>query len=106
MKEEGGITYPMIRGASGWGVLCYSDSPMIAREVGQVICRQARRQCLVKVYKTHALTRYGGVQYSGTIRCTGTEHLLSECEVSLTPQTSCPGGYTAVECTSGIPAYT
>ena len=89
----------MIRGASGWGVLCYSDSPMVTREVGEVICRQTESQFLARI---HTLTNYGGVQYSGTIRCAGTELLLSECGVNLTPQISCPGGYTTVECTPGI----
>ena len=102
MKEDGDHTYPVIRGESGWGVLCYNDTtPVVTSEAGEVICRQTRRQFLTRISKTRRLTNYGGVQYNGTIHCTGTELLLSECKVKLTSQSSCPGGYTTVECTSG-----
>jgi lysyl oxidase-like protein 2/3/4 len=103
MKEDGDHTYPVIRGESGWGVLCYNDTtPVVTREVGEVICRQTRRQFLTRISKTRRLTNYGGVQYNGTIHCTGTKLLLSECKVKLTSQSSCPGGYTTIECTSAL----
>ena len=104
--EEGGHTYPQIRGESGWGIFCHSNRPVVTREVGEVICRQTRRQFLARISKGARPADYDGVCYSGNIHCTSSKLLLSECDVSITQQDSCPGGYTTVDCTSGICNYT
>lgn len=94
--------YPHVRGSAGWGLFCHSDTPVLTKVVGEVICRQTQRKFLSSVSKTLLEpTNYGGVYYDGSIRCSGNKYFLSDCDVNITPQDSCPGGYSTIKCTSG-----
>ena len=104
MKEEGAVSYPLMKGHSGWGIFCHHDStPTIIKGVGEVICRQTRGEFLLEVSNTSTLpVSYDGALYSGSISCSATRNFLSECAVNVRPQSSCASGYTTVQCTSGI----
>lgn len=106
MVESEDHTYPQVKGTSGWGLFCHSSTPVVTRKVGEVICRQTRRQFLARISNGSGPAGYSGLRYSGSIRCTGSEILLSKCNVKIIPQSSCPEGYTIVNCTPGINDYT
>ena len=102
MKEYGSLTYPQIRGWLGWGLFCYSDTPIVTTAVGEVICRQTHNQFLAGISKDVRPLNYIGLHYIGRIDCTGDELSLSDCDVTILPRGWCPYGYTIVNCTSGM----
>lgn len=102
LNSEHTLSYPEIMGNGGWGVLCYTNPPLVSTLVGEVICRQTQSLFLERVSRGDYPHGYSeNVFYSGTINCTGDESLLSECEVDLKPSGWCPGEYTTVSCTDG-----
>ena len=98
--------YPHVRGGAGWGLFCHSDTPVLTRAVGEVICRQTRRQFFSSVSKTYSRpANYQGAYYDGSVRCSGTKYFLSDCDVNIRPKDSCPRGYSTLICTSGYCQY-
>lgn len=102
MVEIEDHTYPQVRGTAGWGLFCHSNTPAITRAVGEVICRQTRKQFLAKISKGPGPVGYNGLNYTGSIRCIDSKTMLSSCRVNISPQSSCSEGYTIVDCTPGI----
>ena len=95
-------SYPEIMGSAGWGILCYSEQPVVSIIVGEVICRQTQSLFLSKISRGGHPAGYSGhAFYNGTITCTGDENKLSECSVELAPSGWCPGKYTIIDCTMG-----
>lgn len=95
-------TYPEILGSAGWGMLCYSETPMVNTLVGEVICRQTQSLFLSRIARGNQPNGYTGhAFYSGAMNCTGDEESLSDCAIDLTPSGWCPGKYTIVDCTPG-----
>jgi len=98
--ESGSIrTYPeIVGGLFGWGLFCHSDTPMVNARVGEVICRQTKGQFLSRISKGNRPTNYVGLNYYGTINCTGDEASISECSMELQAWAWCPQKYTIVDC--------
>lgn len=95
-------TYPEILGSAGWGMLCYSETPMVNTLAGEVICRQTQSLFLSRIARGNQPNGYTGhAFYSGAMNCTGDEESLSDCAIDLTPSGWCPGKYTIVDCTPG-----
>ena len=95
-------SYPEVLGSAGWGMLCYSEKPMVTTLVGEVICRQAEQLFLSKISRGNRPSEYSGlIYYSGEVNCTGDEELLSNCSIDVSPSSWCPDKYTIVDCTPG-----
>lgn len=101
-------TLPQVLGPNGWGLLCYSNTPLVTVTVpvGSVICRETRDQFLIRISGETRVSGYTGVYYNGTIGCTGDEASLSECSMKLSKQLLCPDGFTIVDCSPGILVHT
>ena len=100
MRGQGGVNYPELRGRSGRGLLCYNS---VTKKAADVICRQTLGlfgKFLTRLFGPPP--GYDGVYYSGRIECSGGENYLSECDVIVSPQSTCRDGYSIVICTSGI----
>lgn len=92
-------TYPeIVGGLFGWGLFCHNDTSMVNGHVGEVICRQTKGQFLSRISKGSRPTDYRGLNYHGTINCTGDELSISECSMQLQPWAWCPQDYTIVYC--------
>ena len=103
MTGRRGINYPELSGRSGKGLLCYNNRvPTITREEGNLICRQTLGQFILFLTRiTNPPSGYDGIYYSGSIRCSGSEKYVSQCEVNVSPQSTCREGYIVVICTPG-----
>lgn len=96
--------YPEVNGKSGWGLLCNNSRvPIVAREAGEVICRQINGSFFENVkHLPNPPSNYSGTFYSGTIQCSESAAHLSQCSMSLIQRRSCTQGHIIIFCSPGM----
>lgn len=92
--------FPMMSmNSSSSAIFCPS---VVTKEVGEVICRQTKGQFLARRTMVSYPSPYNGRFYSGSLRCSGEESHLSECEEHMLLVDHCLEGYGMLDCSTGI----